>query len=306
MKPLKIIFFGTNSFSVEVLKALYENKKLGFEIVCVCTKCAKPFGPKHILKDSEVFEYATRHNIPVKTYKTLKKEENQNDLNAFSADMGIVASYGLILPQAVLDMFKYGCINVHGSLLPKYRGSAPIQRAIMDGETKTGITIMQMDAGIDTGDMLLKSEIDISNKYFGEVFNELAQLGGKLLIEYLVNRENIKAIKQDNDSATYANKIENEDCVIDFKKQTAQNIFCKVRALSPNPKTFFFDKMGRKIFILKSKICDDDFDIKEANLKKDIFVLCSDNRYIQLLMLQKEGRKILNSHEFLNGNKLSL
>lgn len=306
MKSLRVIFFGTNNFSVETLKSLYENQKLGIEIVCVCTKIAKPFGPKHILKDSEVFEYAIKNNLPVKTYKTLKKEEIQNELRSFSADIGIVASYGLILPQAVLDMFQYGCINVHASILPKYRGSAPIQRAIMAGENKTGITIMQMDAGIDTGDMLLKSEINIDNKDFGEVFDELAKLGGSLLIEYLKNRDTIKPVKQNDEYATYANKIENEDCIIDFKTQDSKQIYQKILALFPLPKAFFYDKKGSKIFVLKSKVCDSDFDITTADLKKDIFVLCSDNRYIQLLTLQKEGRKILNSHEFLNGNKIFL
>lgn len=306
MDNLKVIFFGTNEFSVEILKALNNCKDPNIEISCVCTKIAKPFGPKQILKNSEIFNWAIENKLHVETYKTLKKIEIQEELKSFKADIGIVASYGLILPQAVLDIFPLGCINVHASILPKYRGSAPIQRAIMKGEDKTGITIMKMDAGIDTGDILLQSEIEIKDKNCGDVFIDMAKLGGNLLIKYLKDYKNIIPQKQNNDNATYANKIENDDCLIDFHIQSAKQIYQKILALSPSPKAFFINNKNEKIFVIDSKIHNSDFDISAINPKKDIFIKCCDGNYIQLLTLQKEGRKILKSAEFLNGNKVNI
>ncbi len=309
---MKIVFFGTSEFAKQVLKAIVENSS-DIEVCSVYTKAGKPFGRKQEIKNSDVFEYASLKGLNIETPKTLRDEDVQNKIKALNADVGIVAAYGLILPQAVLDIFPLGCINIHGSVLPKLRGAAPIQRTIMNGDKTAGVTIMQMDAGIDTGDMLLWDEINISGKTFDVVLNQLAEMGGNLIVRYLnsvnngSNLSDYPPVKQDDALATYADKITNDDCVIDFSCMTAGQIVCKVLALNPAPKAFFFDKLGNKVFVLMASVVSkDDYDnfvSNTANIrKKKIFVKCADDTFLSLDVLQKEGKKILPVADFLNGN----
>lgn len=243
MEKLKIIFMGTPDFSVPVLQALAENHK----VLAVYTQPPKPVGRGGKLTKSPVQAKAEELGIAVLTPKSLKKEEAQEQMRSFGADVGIVAAYGLILPQAVLDMFPKGCINIHASLLPRWRGAAPIQRALIAGDVQTGITIMQMDAGLDTGDMLLKEETAITENTTGqELHDVLSRMGARLILRTLA--ENPTPVKQPDEGNTYAKKIEREEYFFDFS-EPADLLERKIRALG----SLSFMRGDDRISVLKAR-----------------------------------------------------
>lgn len=226
---MRVIFAGTPEFSVNVLEALIT---AGHEICAVYTQPDRPKGRGRKLAFSAVKEAALSHDLPIFQPKSLKDEEEQSQLAALNADVMVVVAYGLILPKAVLDTPKLGCLNVHASLLPKYRGASPIQAAILNGDNESGVTIMQMDVGLDTGDMILKKTCPIGENDTVQMLHDtLAVLGGEGIVETLAAIETDRAVfeKQDDELANYAGKITKDDARIDWQ-QSCEVIHNQVRA----------------------------------------------------------------------------
>ena len=229
---MKIIYMGTPDFAVPALNALINSEH---EVVAVFTQPDKPKGRKMVLTPPEVKVCATENNIPVYQPDTFKDGKALEIINGYNPDVIVVAAYGKLLPKSVLDAPKYGCVNIHGSLLPKYRGAAPIQQSVLNGDKITGITTMLMDVGLDTGDILLTEETKIGeNETSGELFDRLAQLGGDLILKTLSGLEQgqINPKKQDEALATHTSKIDKSYCPIDFSK-SAQQVHNLVRGLNP-------------------------------------------------------------------------
>ncbi len=233
---MKTVFMGTPDFAAAILNALITSGQ--HEVIAAYTQPDRPSGRGQALKAPPVKELALAHNIPVYQPLNFKAEEDRAQIAALKADVFVVAAYGLILPQALLDMPRHGAVNVHASLLPRYRGAAPIQRAIMDGCKMTGITIMQMEAGLDTGPMLLQRALGIGiNDNAAALHDELAELGGKLLLEALEKMEQgqANAIAQDNSRANYAAKLTKADGFLDFTNTTARQLHNTLRGVTPWP-----------------------------------------------------------------------
>lgn len=235
-KSYNIIFAGTPEFSAVNLQALLHSQH---KVVAVYTQPDRPAGRGRKLTASPVKELALQHQIPVFQPETLRTAESQKELASLNADLMVVVAYGLLLPLPVLQAPRLGCINVHASLLPRWRGAAPIQRAILAGDEKTGITIMQMDEGLDTGDMLFKSECMIEKTDTSATLHDkLAELGAAALLKTLDNLENIQPEKQNNSEATYAHKIKKEEAKINWNL-SAEEIARQVRGFNPWPVAFF-------------------------------------------------------------------
>ncbi len=314
---MKIVFMGTPDFAEESLKAIYE---AGFEVVAVVTNPDKPKGRGMQMIATPVKTYAVEKNI--KVFEPLKVRNNVellDELKDLAPDVIVVVAYGKILPKDVLDIPKIGCINVHGSLLPQYRGAAPIQWSVLNGEKYAGITTMFMDEGMDTGDMLLQEKVEVGpNETTGELWDRLKVLGGKLLVDTLKQIENgtYKRIKQPQD-ATYAPMLDKEMSLIDWNK-TNKEIHNLVRGLNPIMGAYSFIK-GKKVKIWKTQIaqideiCDPEECINNENKKeipgmiystKPELVVKTGDGYIELLELQPENSKKMSAKDFLNGFKL--
>lgn len=242
--PLRIVFAGTPDFAARHLQTLLDSEH---EVIAVYTQPDRPAGRGKQLKASEVKQLAVEHELPVYQPQSLKDEAAQAELASLKADIMVVVAYGLLLPKVVLDTPRLGCINVHGSLLPLWRGAAPIQRSLQAGDPETGVTIMQMDIGLDTGDMLLKAACQIeATDTSATLYEKLAQLGPKALLDALVELENGTAlpVSQDNELATYAAKLTKAEAQINWAL-SAQAIDLNVRAFTPWPgsQTLLADKV---------------------------------------------------------------
>ncbi|MCH1926531.1 methionyl-tRNA formyltransferase [Shewanella sp. C32] len=238
MNSLKIIFAGTPDFAAKHLQALIDSHH---QVVAVYTQPDRPAGRGHKLTPSPVKVLAEQQQLPVYQPKTLRDATAQQELAALDADIMVVVAYGLILPQVVLDTPKLGCINVHGSILPKWRGAAPIQRALWAGDAETGVTIMQMNAGLDTGDMLLISKLPIADSdTSATLYNKLAELGPQSLVEALTGLAagTLTAEPQDDNLATYAEKLSKEEALLDWHKP-ALALSREIRAFNPWPVSYF-------------------------------------------------------------------
>ena len=241
---------GTPAFALPTLKALHD---AGHEIVAVYSQPPRPAGRGQKETPSPVHHFASGHDIPIYTPVSLKSPEAQAEFAAHKADAAIVAAYGLLLPQAILDLYPLGCINVHPSLLPRWRGAAPIQRTLMAGDTETGICIMQMDAGLDTGDILLQERYFVDDfTDAGMLHDELAFAAGSLVLQTLDRFKNgtIKPVKQPCEGVTYAKKITKQEYQIDWS-MSAKDIRNKIRGLSPSPGAYFMHQ-GEAIKILSA------------------------------------------------------
>ncbi len=232
---LRLALMGTPDFAVPALRALHA---AGHDIAAVYSQPPRRAGRGKKLTPSPVQQVAEELGLEVRVPVSLKNEEAQAEFAALDLDAAVVAAYGLILPQAILDAPKMGCLNIHGSLLPRWRGAAPVQRAILAGDTETGITIMQMEAGLDTGPMLLKSSTPIAEKTAGELTEELAQTGADLMVQYLANPEDYPPDIQDDALAIYAKKITKEEARVNFD-QSATAVLQQIRAFNPVPGAFF-------------------------------------------------------------------
>lgn len=306
-KDIKVVFMGTPEFAKCSLEGLYN---AGYNVVGVFTNPDTLSGRGMKLKFSPVKEFALEKNIPVfQPEKIRKNEEVINILKELSPDIIAVTAYGKILPKEILEFPRYGCINVHGSLLPKYRGAAPIHHAIINGETETGITTMYMDVGMDTGDMLLKEVVPITDEDNLETMtNKLMHVGSKLLVETLdrIVEGNITRNKQEGEFSI-APMIERENTKIDFNK-TSREIFNFVRGLSPYIGTFIVHEDGRKFKIFEVKEAENiDGKIGEvvAVTKNRLLVKCKDAT-VEIKKIQPQNSKIMDIAAFLNGNKIEL
>lgn len=297
---------GTAEFSLKALKAISELST--YNVIAVYTQAPKPSGRSQKIHKSAVHEFAEACGIPVFTPKSLRKPEQAEIFSKLSPDLAVVSSYGLIIPQDILDVPRYGFINIHASALPRWRGAAPIQAAILAGDKQTGITIMKMDAGVDTGDIISMQYVDITPKTtYGELAETLGNLGAKMIIETLENLESsLKGShQQPEDGAVYAPKISKEACKIDWSRPSFE-IQRHIMAMAPNPGAW------TEIEKLRVKIFDVDV-ISEEGLKKPaaigeimddnsgkMFVKCGQG-VLQILKIQSAGKNIMNGSDFLRG-----
>ncbi len=298
---MNIIYMGTPDFAVPTLKKLINSKH---NVIAVYTKEDKPKGRGYALAQSPVKVVALENNIPVYQPKTLKTQEAFNEIEKLNADIIVVAAYGLILPKNILEQPKYGCINLHGSILPKYRGAAPIQWSVLNGETKTGVTLMQMDIGLDTGDMLYKREIDIlENDTASIVHDKLATISADIILECLEKIENdeLTPEKQDDKLSNYAPMLDKTLCQIDWSKSSLE-VHNKVRGLNSWPIAVSKVNGKRvKIYITeKSKLQGKAGEILSIS---PLVVACGVDS-VEIKELQLEGKKRMKADDFTRGNKL--
>ena len=299
---------GTPDFALPTLRELC---LAGHEIVGVVTQPDKPKGRGHHLTPPPIKVFAIEKSIPVYQPLTLRGEEFEQTLKSLDPEMIVVVAYGKILPQNVLDYPKYGCVNVHGSLLPEYRGAAPMQRAIIDGKTVTGITTMLMAAGLDTGDMLLKCEVEIGeNDNFEDIHDRLSEAGAKLLVKTVEKLEKgeITPEKQDDSKATYAAKIEKSDCLLDFSLD-AKTLHDLIRGLSPIPLSFTHTPDGKLLKVVESRIFDAEKTVKALpgtvlSVGEDIKVVCGKG-ILSLLTVVPEGKGRMSAADFVRGRKIA-
>lgn len=305
---LKILFMGTPDFAESCLKALVEN---GQNVVGVITQPDKQKGRGMQVQFCDVKRYALEKNLAVYQPMTLKDDAILPLLEELCPDIIVVVAYGKILPEYVLKFPKYGCINVHGSLLPEYRGASPIQRAVIDGKKITGVTTMYMDKGLDTGDMLLKHEYEIGeNTNTGKVFDDLAKIGAQLLLETLegLERGTITPEKQDDSKATYAEKIFKEECAVSFD-ETSETVHNKIRGLFPFPGAFCYH-CGKMLKLCESRIykysSPEGKSGEVVGLSKDgILVKCREGA-VFITKVKPEGKGIMNAIDLINGRKIAM
>ena len=306
MKKLRIIYAGTPEFSVPALQALIAS---AHNVVAVYTQPDRPSGRGQKISFGEVKQVAVDAGIPVEQPQNLKDEDAQKILANYQADVIVVAAYSLMLPQAVLDMPRYGCLNIHGSLLPRWRGAAPIHRAIQAGDSETGITIMQMAAGLDTGDMLLKIKCPITAEDTGQTIHDrLANDGADGLmtvLEQLVANKLMPEV-QDDSLSTYAHKLEKAEAEIDWT-QSANEIDRTIRAFNPWPVAFTkFNDKPLRLFMSKveaNKSSDEPVGTVIDETPDGICVVTGDG-ILSISRLQLPGKKIITAHDFLNGRSL--
>ncbi len=311
---MNILFMGTPDFAKESLKAIYE---AGHNIIGVVTNVDKPKGRGMKLQPSAVKEYALEKGLEIyQPEKVRKNEEFREEMERLKPDVICVVAYGKILPKSVLEIPKYGCINVHGSLLPKYRGAAPIQWAVLNGDKTTGITTMYMDVGMDTGDMILKSEVEIGeDETTGELWDRLAKIGGELLVETLEQVEKGTAPREkQGDDFSVAPMLSKEMAKIDWENQTAQEIKNLVRGLNPIMGAYTYLK-GKKIKFWKVAVAaQNEIMADNSDFLKNGTIIVSDSRdglwiktkkgILKVLEIQGENARKMPIQDFLRGNKI--
>lgn len=305
---MKVLFMGTPDFATACLDSLIKD---GFDVAGVVTQPDKKQGRGMKFAFSDVKKYALEKELPVYQPETLKDGAFLSVLEEIRPDVIAVVAYGKLLPEYILNFPKYGCINVHGSLLPKYRGAAPIQRAVLNGDKVSGVTTMFMAKGMDTGDMLLKEEVEITeNMTTGELFDTLAVIGGKLLVKTLhcLEKGEITPIKQDENEATHADKITNEECLVDFSL-SASEVHNRIRGLSPFPGAFSYLD-GKVIKLYNSKMGNADVkgvagEVISATAKTGVEVACGSGSVI-ITSFKPEGKGIMSGADMINGRKISV
>jgi len=294
---MRIVFMGSPEFAVPSLNALVE---AGHDLVAVYAQPPRPAGRGKADRKTAVHKRADELGIEVRTPRTLRNEEEQELFRALDADLAAVAAYGLILPKPILEAPRLGCINVHASLLPRWRGAAPIQRAILAGDEISGVTLMQMDEGLDTGPMLARQTIDIQHRNAGEVTEEMSNLGARLLIEWLETPTPAEA--QPIAGATYASKIDKAETRIDWSRAAAE-IERQVRAFNPVPGAWF-EANGERIKILKAAIGTDSSGKPGEVLDDNLKIACGAG-YIRPQNLQRAGRAAMATGDLLRGFAIS-
>lgn len=295
---MRVVFMGTPDFAVPVLEKLSQYH----EVICVYTQPPRPAGKGYKLKPSPVHVMAESLGIEVRTPVSLRKQEEQERFASLNADVAIVCAYGLILPAAILKAPRLGCINTHASLLPRWRGAAPIQRAILAGDKQSGVTIMQMDTGLDTGDMLMVGMCDITPDTTAQMLHDkLSAIGAELVIKTL---EKIPLPqKQPTEGITYAEKIQKNEALIDWT-QSAEEIKRHIMAFNPYPTAYTFFK-GERIKIFNAVVLSENTDEAVGTLIDDnLTVACGNKTVLRITQLQREGKKILNASEFVIGRLL--
>ena len=301
---MRIVFMGTPDFAVPSLQALID---AGHEVCAVYTQPDKPQGRKQILTAPPVKTLALEHDIPVFQPNTLKNEDEQARLRELAPEVIIVVAYGKLLPKAVLDIPPHGCINVHGSLLPRWRGAAPIQWAVIAGDEMAGVTTMQMAEGLDTGDMLLTYETKVGEKETaGELFDRLAQSGAELLTQTLVKLDEITPRPQDDAQSCYAHMLDKQMAVIDWSK-SAHEIDCLIRGLNPWP-IALTTLSGERLKVFAAEKAAGNGEpgtVLEADPKKGLTVACGEGA-LRLTEIQLVGGKRMKATDFLRGHSLEV
>ena len=300
MTPLRLIFMGSPDFAMPTLAALLD---AGHDVVCVYAQPPRPAGRGHHEHLAPVHAFAADHGLPVRTPTTLRDEEAQREFLALAADAGVVAAYGLILPPAVVHGPRLGCFNVHASLLPRWRGAAPIQRAILAGDTETGVTIMQVDDGLDTGPTVLAGRVPITQETTAaDLHDTLAALGAKLMVEALIGiaGEALVPVPQPAEGATYAAKLDRDEGRLDWTR-TAEELDRTVRALNPWPGVWF-NHAGQRIKVLAAEIDGQTGEPGEV-LDDQMTVACGEGAF-RPLVVQRSGKAPSQTDAFLRGYAL--
>ena len=300
---MRIVFLGTPDFAVKPLEAILNSRH---EVLAVVTQPDKPVGRKGVITPCDVKVFAQSKGVKTLSYNKIRLE-GVADLKALNPDIMVTCAYGQILSKEILDIAKHGVINIHASLLPKYRGSAPIQWSIINGETKTGVTIMQTDVGVDTGDILKAVSLDITEtETAGELFDRLSVLGAETIVSVLdeIEKGSILPVKQDESLATHVGMLKKEDGLIDFKKST-KDIVNLIRGLNPWPIAFTFLK-DKTLKVYSATPCENKGSAGEvifADIKNGFIVATGDGA-IKINELQLEGSKKMLARDFLVGNKV--
>ncbi len=292
---MKIIFMGTPPFAATTLAALYH---AGHTILAVYSQPPRPAGRGYKLEASAVQTWAEQHNLRIETPLSLKKPEVLEALARYAPDVIVVAAYGLILPQAVLDLPQYGCLNIHASLLPRWRGAAPVHRALLAGDEETGVTIMQMDAGLDTGAILAKASLAITAEHNAQnLTHDLAVLGGDLIVSTLQQLSDLVAIPQLETGVTYAHKISKDDMRIDWQRP-ATDILLQIQTFSPKPGAYFIYqtetfKVLQAAFVTQHCSAGETID--------DALTVACGQQAIRIEVIQRQGKHPMPTADFLRG-----
>ncbi len=295
---MRIIFMGTPDFAVPTLTALHE---AGHTLVAAYSQPPRRAGRGKKLQHAPVQIAAEKLGIAVRCPTSLKNEEAKAEFAAFAPDIAVVAAYGMILPQAVLDIPPQGCLNVHASLLPAWRGAAPIHRSILTGDAETGVTIMRMEAGLDTGPMLATARTPIEDKTSGELTEELAEIGAQLMVTTLADLSNLTAVEQNKDAASHAPKIDKAEAKIDFA-QDAKFIERQVRAFAPFPGAWF-ELDGERIKVLAADVTASGG--KAGTTLDDRLTIACDSGAIRPTRIQRAGKPVMDVADFLRGKKVA-
>lgn len=304
---MRVIFMGTPDFAAGVLEALI---KAGHEVALVVTQCDKPKGRGKAIQFPPVKEMALKYDIPVYQPIKIREEVCVDELRKYQPDIIVVAAYGQILPEAILKMAKYGCVNVHASLLPKYRGAAPIQWSIIDGEKVTGVTTMMMNAGLDTGDMIDKAEVAITEDDTGGTLQDkLMHAGAALIIETMAKLSGGRAVftKQNDEESCYAKMLKKEMGKIDFQKPAVQ-IERLIRGFNPWPSAYTSFR-GKTLKLWQAGVIDKNADVaigQVAEVGKDYFAVQTGEGLLAVKELQFEGKKRMDAKAFLSGVKVEV
>jgi methionyl-tRNA formyltransferase len=301
---MKIIFMGTPQFSCQTLEKILDHKN--FEVVGVLTRHAQIAGRGKQLKNSPIYDLAFKNNLKIFTPQSLKDLGIYQELSQLNADIGVVVAYGLILPQEILNLPKFGCINLHPSMLPRWRGASPIQRTIFAGDKITSVDIIQMDQGLDSGDILYRKEYNLKgDETYLELSSKLAEIGANSIIETLKifennNLNNFNIIKQDHSQAIYAHKISKDECKINWNNN-AEFIYRQIKALSGSLGAYFLynDEKIKILDVLLENNNSQEFSIGSF-INKDLSIQCNQG-VIKPLILQRQGRNPLSLNEFLRG-----
>ena len=294
---MRVVFMGTPDFSVPVLEALVA---AGHEVACVYSQPPRPAGRGKKDRPSPVHNKAIELGLDVRTPVSLKTAEDQADFEALGADVAVVVAYGLILPQAVLDAPERGCLNIHASLLPRWRGAAPIHRAIMAGDKTTGVCIMQMEAGLDTGPVLLRREIGIGpEETTSDLHDRLSALGAEAIVEALAQLDGLVATPQPEDGVTYAAKIDKAEARVDWS-QSADEVDRQIRGLSPFPGAWC-EVEGERVKLLRSRVVAGSG--APGEVLAPFLVACGDGT-VEILELQRAGKRAMAVKEALAGMAL--
>jgi len=301
---LNIVFMGTPDFSIKPLEALVNSDH---HIVAIFSQPPRRSGRGMKKNKTPVHSFADKKQIPVYTPKNFKSVDDINFIKNLNPDIIVVSAYGLLLPKEILDIPKFGCLNIHASILPRWRGAAPIQRSIMSGDKETGITFMLMDEGLDTGKIIKKFPVKINkDKNAKFLHDELSSLASSNLIEtidgYIAGK--INPFNQEEKGVTYAEKIQKTDCRLDWKSN-AEEVLLLVRALSPYPGAWFLTKKNKRVKVLDAKISITDNNFKPGEVTGGLIVGCKNNA-IEILSVQPEGKKIMDIEDYLRGNPISV
>ncbi len=290
---------GTPEFAVPALQNLISSKK--HKVVAVFSQAPKAKGRRMKITESPIHKLAKSNNIEVFTPKTLRKAESFELIDSIDADIIVVVAYGFIIPKNILESKKHGCLNIHPSKLPKYRGAAPLQRTIIDGEKETAVCIMQMDEGLDTGDIILQEDFALDQRTtLVQLHDKCARIGGELLIEVLDNIETLPRIKQLSVGESYAHKLTKEESRIDWN-DSAFKIDCMIRGMNPWPGVYFEFK-DKKIKILEAEYSDIEHNYKSGQILNNLFDVACGYGVLHIKFVKPEGKPRMSSKDYLNGD----